>query len=192
MENESVDAWGIVTEHLDLALRAAKRMRKTTGHELEELYGEAVLALHHAARRFDPTREAQFATFAWIRMRGAMLDYLRRQSGRRRMPRAVFDERRPEFARNTEAEMREREEQRTPEERVAQQFARHHLRAAVDALPPREKVVVQLRLGGKTCKDIGSDREITRSWASRLEKKARQRVRRSMSRAGYEGADLGL
>src|SRR5438445_5385324 len=46
--------------------------------ELEELiaFGNTVLA--EAAQRFDPTRNTSFATFAWYRVQGAIVDGLRK------------------------------------------------------------------------------------------------------------------
>jgi RNA polymerase sigma factor for flagellar operon FliA len=46
----------------------------------ENLESAGVLGLVEAAAKFDPTRNAQFKTFAYLRIRGAIVDELRRNS----------------------------------------------------------------------------------------------------------------
>jgi RNA polymerase sigma factor FliA len=48
------------------------------GVDIENLESAGVLGLVEAASKFDPTRNAQFKTFAYLRVRGAILDELRR------------------------------------------------------------------------------------------------------------------
>jgi RNA polymerase sigma factor FliA len=50
------------------------------GVDVENLESAGVLGLVEAAAKFDPTRNAQFKTFAYLRIRGAILDELRRNS----------------------------------------------------------------------------------------------------------------
>jgi RNA polymerase sigma factor for flagellar operon FliA len=50
------------------------------GVDVENLESAGVLGLVEAASKFDPTRNAQFKTFAYMRVRGAILDELRRNS----------------------------------------------------------------------------------------------------------------
>ncbi len=47
---------------------------------LEELVAEGRIGLLEAAKRYRPDRGAQFSTFAYYRVRGAMIDSLRRHS----------------------------------------------------------------------------------------------------------------
>jgi RNA polymerase sigma factor for flagellar operon FliA len=47
---------------------------------VENLESAGVLGLVEAAGKFDPTRNAQFKTFAFLRIRGAIVDELRRNS----------------------------------------------------------------------------------------------------------------
>jgi RNA polymerase sigma factor FliA len=48
------------------------------GVDIENLEAAGVLGLVEAAAHYDPEREAQFKTFAYLRVRGAILDELRR------------------------------------------------------------------------------------------------------------------
>ncbi len=50
------------------------------GVDVENLESAGVLGLVEAAGKFDPARNAQFKTFAYLRVRGAILDELRRNS----------------------------------------------------------------------------------------------------------------
>lgn len=54
--------------------------------ELDDLISAGTVGLVRAARAFDPTRDAEFRTYAYIRVRGAILDELR---GRSFMPMSV-------------------------------------------------------------------------------------------------------
>jgi RNA polymerase sigma factor for flagellar operon FliA len=48
--------------------------------DLDNLESAGVLGLVEAAGKFDPTRNAQFKSFAYLRVRGAILDEMRRNS----------------------------------------------------------------------------------------------------------------
>lgn len=60
-------------------------VQKVTGHlshvsDREELISAGTLGLVKAAKAFDPARDADFRTYAYIRIRGAILDELRGRS----------------------------------------------------------------------------------------------------------------
>ena len=55
--------------------------------DVEDLMSAGALGLVKAAKAFDPTRQAEFKTYAYIRIRGAVIDELR---GRSFVPSAVF------------------------------------------------------------------------------------------------------
>ena len=70
----------MIQEHSELVRRIAyhliARLPATT--EVEDLIQSGMMGLLEAARNFDPSRGASFATFAGIRIRGAMIDEVRR------------------------------------------------------------------------------------------------------------------
>jgi RNA polymerase sigma factor for flagellar operon FliA len=70
----------LVEGHLELSRRAAAMIYpRVRGYiEFEELVSLANAGLTEAATRFDPSRGASFATFAWYRVQGSILDGLRR------------------------------------------------------------------------------------------------------------------
>lgn len=74
------DAEGLIAKYGELIDRVARRLVARTG--LPSLYGDlwsaGALGLMEAARRFDASRGVTFETFVNHRIRGAMLDELRR------------------------------------------------------------------------------------------------------------------
>jgi RNA polymerase sigma factor for flagellar operon FliA len=72
----------LVERHLDLARRAAAviypRVRDHVA--FEELVALGNAGLTEAATRFDPERGVLFATFAWYRVNGAIMDGLRKST----------------------------------------------------------------------------------------------------------------
>ena len=79
----------LIEDHLDLARKAAAVLHPRVREHLdfEELVALGVTGLAEAASRFDPTRGASFATFAYYRVQGEMIDGLRRMTN---LPRRVW------------------------------------------------------------------------------------------------------
>lgn len=69
----------LVTQELPQVYYIAARIRdRLPQHvELEDLVGAGVIGLIEASRSFDPSKNAQFKTYAQFRIRGAILDSLR-------------------------------------------------------------------------------------------------------------------
>lgn len=72
----------LILAHLPLVKHVIGRLigGLPSGIDVENLESAGVLGLVEAAAKFDPTRNAQFKTFAYMRIRGAILDELRRNS----------------------------------------------------------------------------------------------------------------
>ena len=68
-----------VREHEDLVRKHALRVKAQFGlkTELAELMGYGFQGLLEARERFDPERGVQFSTYAYYRVRGAVLDGVR-------------------------------------------------------------------------------------------------------------------
>jgi RNA polymerase sigma factor for flagellar operon FliA len=47
--------------------------------DMEDLVSEGLIALMDAVQKFDPSKNVKFETYASIRIRGAMIDYIRKQ-----------------------------------------------------------------------------------------------------------------
>src|SRR5512136_2532647 len=70
----------ILRRHGSLVDRVARRIAARSGHAVsaDDLWSAGALGLLDAAGRFDPARDVRFETFAEHRIRGAMIDELRR------------------------------------------------------------------------------------------------------------------
>lgn len=77
-----------LAEHLGLVHHVARQLKRglAADADLEELVSAGTLGLMEAARGFDPSRGLAFSTFAAPRIRGAILDELRRHDP---LPRSV-------------------------------------------------------------------------------------------------------
>jgi len=70
----------LVARHAPLIDRLARRLAMRTGGAVapEDLWSAGAMGLLDAAGRFDPARDVKFESFAERRIRGAMLDEMRR------------------------------------------------------------------------------------------------------------------
>jgi RNA polymerase sigma factor for flagellar operon FliA len=86
-ETESV----LIARHAELIDRAARRLSARTAGAVsaDDLWSAGALGLLDAARKFDATREVRFETYAEHRIRGAMLDEMRRMD---HLPRRLRDQ----------------------------------------------------------------------------------------------------
>lgn len=71
---------GDVREHLPLVRQVVQRMlaRKPPEISTEDLVSWGMMGLLDAIQKYDASREASFSTYAQYRIRGSILDYLRR------------------------------------------------------------------------------------------------------------------
>ncbi len=74
------DAAGVLKRHGSIVERSARRLALRAGNAslYDDLWSAGALGLVEAARRFEANRGASFETFVEHRVRGAMLDELRR------------------------------------------------------------------------------------------------------------------
>lgn len=95
----------LLAEHLGLVHFVARQVARglSTEASLDELVSSGTIGLLGALESYDPSREIAFSTFAAPRIRGAILDELRRQD---HVPRSVRRKSR-EIARTREALVRE-------------------------------------------------------------------------------------
>jgi RNA polymerase sigma factor FliA len=86
---EEAERARLVEGHLDIPRKAAAMLfaRVKQHVEFEELVAIGNAGLAEAASRYDPSKGASFATFAWYRVQGAIVDHLRRSSS---LPRRVW------------------------------------------------------------------------------------------------------
>jgi RNA polymerase sigma factor (sigma-70 family) len=168
----------LVLEHLPLVRQiAAVELRRVPPHvDRRDLESAGVLGLLTAARRFDPDRGVAFATMAGHRIRGAILDEMRRAApytrGQQRaiagetwfpLRKVDFDEAAPVVA---------------PSVDVPDALHARAVRDAVKALPRREALLLIWRFWhGLRHDDIAPRLGLKQSRVSQLEHRALTRLR---------------
>jgi RNA polymerase sigma factor FliA len=80
VENETIELEDIVNQHTSLVKRIAHHLagRLPSTILIDDLIQVGMIGLIEAARNYDVTRGASFTTYSSIRIRGAMLDEVRR------------------------------------------------------------------------------------------------------------------
>lgn len=71
----------LILQYLPIVRKAAVQLRGMAGSLLQEedLVDQGVIALMECLDRYDDSRGAKFETYAFLRVRGAMIDYIRSQ-----------------------------------------------------------------------------------------------------------------
>ena len=153
------EARGLLIErYAPLATSVARRMRVPTGALVgaDDLASAGFLGLIDAVDRFQPDREIAFEAYASLRIRGAILDELRRvddrgRAERRRLREAATAGGEPEISSyaNTlslDAIMATGDRDWAAEDEVAERHDREDLRMRVEraltSLPPRQREVL--------------------------------------------------
>lgn len=154
-----VEARGLLIErYAPLATSVARRMRVPTGALVgpDDLASAGFLGLIDAVDRFQPDREVAFEAYATLRIRGAILDELRRvddrgRAERRRMRETVTAGGEPEISAFTntlslDAIMATTDRDWAADDDVAERHDREDLRMRVEhalgSLPPRQREVL--------------------------------------------------
>jgi RNA polymerase sigma factor FliA len=209
----------------------ARRVASSMPHSIElgDLVQDGMLGLIDAACRFDEARGIKFETFAERRVRGAMIDALRRDAWPRgvRCQRRELEAAREELRRELGAEPSLADlaarigsdearlgrtivrintiestsplsagenldgsmlpaalvpsEPPSPDRAYEEHEVRDRVRAAIAALPPRERKVIALYYYGEaTMKQIGAEIGVNESRVSQLHARAVQRLRKTL------------
>ncbi len=203
-----VDATSLMKAHQGIVYRLASAIasRYSLNTFFRTLVNFGMEGLEDAVMRFDRRRNVRFSTFAWHRVRGAMLDgarrmgWLPRQRGSEEepSPTAVPAQQRPCNA-NLEKPWRNKrpvanmptwrqpEEQpeladhRSPEFLLERAQCIHLVRRAVDTLKePGHSLVRRSFLEGEKMEDVARSLGMSPSWASRMRKAALQRLARRL------------
>ena len=164
----------LVDAHMKYVYTMAVRVYRQLGRrvELGDLIASGTEGLLEAADRFDPERGATFATFAYYRIHGAMMDGVRRSAP---MPTSVYQR---EVERLGRWEMRVASRAQVAVERpacdeVANAELCKRIRSALARLPRRQRELLEQHYYGdsKLC-DAGARLGVSKSWASRLHARA--------------------
>lgn len=182
----------LVEQHLGLVRGLACRALRTAprGVELDDLISLGTVALLEAARRYDPSVGASFSTFAFPRVRGAIVDGIAqlcmiKRSTYRRARREVAAGRAGVEVDSLE-DLRERGNDLPADaEDVGDALDRARLHRAVARavarLPERHRRFVEQHYGeGRDLMSIGADLGVSKSWASRLHARTVAELRRAV------------
>jgi len=189
-----------VAQHEKMVRGLANRLRRelSLAGDLEDLIAFGFGGLLEARHRFDPRLGVQFQTFAYHRVRGAMLDGVRKMA---RLPRRAHERRQAAAERTPTAAptelgkafqrmgtglvsatvMQGRFGDESPEAVLLKNESVRRLLLALAGLPPRQRVLVRgFYFEGRSLDAMAKELGISRSWASRLHTHALQALRESL------------
>ncbi|MFK5956207.1 MAG: sigma-70 family RNA polymerase sigma factor [Planctomycetota bacterium] len=157
----------------------------------DELFAAGMYGLMRAARSYDPTRGAGFKTYAYHRIRGSILDDLRRLDF---LPRSMRDRARKsgEEAPSmvgipTDEDGHESLAAKSPDVESESSDMHDVLYREIDALPDKMRIVMSLYYRDEMkMREIGAKLGLTESRVSQIHSNAVTRLRRAMRKANGE------
>ena len=188
-----------ITQHEKMVHGLANRLRRELSlrGDLEDLIAFGFGGLLEARHRFDPGRGVRFQTFAYHRVRGAMLDGVRKMS---QLPRRAH-ERLQAAAEHTPTAaptaldraftrmsalsagtvLQGRFGDESPEEVLLKNESVTRLLQALPSLSPRQRVLVRgFYFDGRSIDAMAQELGISKSWASRLHTNALRALREAL------------
>lgn len=161
-----------------LAGRLHSRLPKGCGIEMSDLVQAGNVGLLKAAHAFEPEFGAPLAGYAKFRIRGEMLDMVRRHAGRERLPLA-FGQSQSE---TSDAEsLREHSSENSPHNSAQREQRVSIIAEELQRLPKRYLAVVRLRYAsGLTLRQIGNMLHVNESRACQIHQNALGRLRRAL------------
>ncbi len=192
----------LISRHVRLARHLALGIYTKLGQaiELDELISSGLWGLYQAATRYNPDRQASFATFARKRIIGAMYDGLRRHGalprgrGRRCLlaePADGCDDPAPLALAPAESDHGwQVASSPAADTLLAQQQRRRWLAQALQTLPAREHhFIQQCYFEGQTIAAAGAALGLSRSWSSRIHAQAMARLKSALAVIGIARYD---
>jgi RNA polymerase sporulation-specific sigma factor len=171
----------IIESYQPLVFKIASRI--TDREELFfDLIQEGTVGLIEAVESFDLKHAVRFSTFAQYRIRGRMIDFLRRQrSNRDSLEVALYEEEFESFI------VKVADEHVNIEDEVAYKVINQQVNRAISRLSPKEqKVIYDLYLLDKEPTLSAKEMNISLSYLYKLQKKALQRLRGMLSKLRAE------
>jgi RNA polymerase sigma factor for flagellar operon FliA len=186
----------------------AHRLRRELSlrSEIDDLVAFGFGGLLEAERRFDPARGVRFRTFAYYRVRGAMLDGVRKMA---HLPRRAHERHQYEdeveltaaprsldtaFLRisgslTTGSVLQGELVDTSPEAALLKHESIARLLAALPRLSARHRTVVRAHyFEGRSLDDVARELGVSKSWASRLHTQALRRLREALVGAERKSA----
>ena len=187
----------LIAQHRAMVVGLAGRLRRELAlpGELDDLIAFGFGGLLEAERRYDPKRGVRFSTFAYHRVRGAMLDGVRSMAA---MPRRAHERSKLEdraaptavpsamdkaFARisaslTAASPIHEASGDEGPESALLRGESIRRMLSALASLPERQRALLRGHyFEGRRLDEIAGELGISRSWASRLHSQALRTLR---------------
>jgi RNA polymerase sigma factor (sigma-70 family) len=163
--------------YLPLVGRIARRLASgNRGVELDDVIAAGTVGLLEAVHRYDPARGVALTSFAYPRIRGAVLDEIDRQRAPRRE--AADEVSLEDTVLEDGAKVRLRDVTADPASPAPVERAElSELLHAVASLPSREREMMRLQATGYSVAEIATVSRCSQSRASQLLERARLRVR---------------
>ncbi len=177
----------LIESYQPLVLRIALRLATDEGL-CAELIQEGTLGLIEAVEGFAPGREVRFSTYAQYRIRGRMLDFLRRsaRSATQALELAYWEEEVSEFIGLIQ------DERIDVEEEVNRSAVRQVLLRAMERLTQRERQIVEgVYLREQSPQELAAQLGISASYVYKTQKRALRRLRGMLSKSHAELKALG-
>lgn len=169
-----------VLPHLPLVRSIASRLQRRVPHvEMDDLVSAGTIGLIEAADRYDAAHGVRFASFAYGRVEGAMIDEIRRETAPKLRPAQVS----PSAPLSLEAPIVEEQglalidvtvDPLSPEPDTCAELG--ELLEAIESLPRREREMLGLHTSGHTVAEIAGIYGCSESRASQLLAQARFRL----------------
>jgi RNA polymerase sigma factor for flagellar operon FliA len=176
----------LIERHITLARNLARRVRlvDTPLADADDLASAAFLGLIDAVDRFEPGRGVPFEAYASFRIRGAIIDEVRRTDERGRSAAASMVPAAISLDGLVEDEWRQF--LATPDDGVDQKFENEDLRGRVEGalrdLPPRQReVLARYYADALTLRQAGQRMGISEARACQLHGRAITNLRRALS-----------
>ncbi len=189
----------LIVEHRKMVVGLAMRLRRELclRGDVEDLIAFGFGGLLEAEHHYDPTRGVRFQTFAYHRVRGAMLDGVRKMAA---LPRRAHERFKAEqttttaapssldkaFARiraslSGESPLQSSYGEQSPEAIFLKSESMQRVLYALSGLEPRHRKVVRaFYFEGRPLEDIARELGVSRSWASRLHTQALRLLREAL------------
>jgi RNA polymerase sigma factor for flagellar operon FliA len=190
-EGDAAARCALIERFAALATRIARGMNVPVGAVAgpDDLESAALIGLIDAVDRFDPERGVPFEGYASLRIRGAVLDEVRRvdelgRADRRRQREAAAQGEAGSYHGTVSLERgyHGRAEQDELAERYEAEDLRSRVRSAMTCLPPRQREVLERYYGqALTLREAGLRMGISEARACQLHGRAIQNLRRQLS-----------
>jgi RNA polymerase sigma factor for flagellar operon FliA len=167
-----------------LAGKLRARLPSQCGVEMADLIQAGNVGLLQAARTFEPGRGAPLAGYAKFRIRGEMLDMVRRNMGRERTVSPMPSD--PDGSTDWESRIPASAES-SPQLGVLNRQRSQVIVEEIERLPARYRAVVRLRYSREmTLREIGALLSVNESRACQIHQRALSRLKRALSNRGVK------